>query len=267
LLPFLFLETLNFERFQEGRVSLRVSIRNKSRLNGYVIAPFIAVIPALIDLDSAQELDRKKMAQKLLKIIIQKLPVDKNGDLVFDIDEAQELHNNAVRMLGKAIGVGVLTTFAEVDVADLADKSSVTSVDELEKVERTVYNESGTAQNLFNTDGNIALEKSILNDEAAMSTMVFQFQTFFNCLLKAFNPNPKKMEFCLEFLNTTIYNYKDLSKLYKEQVQLGFSKMLPQVALGHSQSSILAKAYLENEILDLNSVFLPPQSSNTMSGN
>jgi len=29
------------------------------------------------------------MAQKLLKIIIQKLPLDKNGDLIFDPDEAQ----------------------------------------------------------------------------------------------------------------------------------------------------------------------------------
>jgi len=48
--------------------------------------PFMAVIPYLIDLDAAQDLDRKKMAQKLLKIIIQKMPIDKNGDLVFDID-------------------------------------------------------------------------------------------------------------------------------------------------------------------------------------
>jgi len=29
------------------------------------------------------------MAQKLLRIIIQKLPLDKNGDLIFDVDEAQ----------------------------------------------------------------------------------------------------------------------------------------------------------------------------------
>jgi hypothetical protein len=50
---------------------------------------FISVIPAIIDLDAAQDLDRKKMAQKLLKIIIQKMPLDKNGDLVFDVDEAQ----------------------------------------------------------------------------------------------------------------------------------------------------------------------------------
>jgi hypothetical protein len=48
-------------------------------------------------------------------------------------------------MLSKAIGIDVLTTFADVTVADLADKSSTTTIDELEKVERTVFNNSGTA--------------------------------------------------------------------------------------------------------------------------
>jgi hypothetical protein len=52
--------------------------------------------------------------------------------------------------------------------------------------------------------------------------------------------------------------------VYKEQVQLGYSKMLPQVALGQSQSMILATAKFENEILDLVSIFTPPMSSNTM---
>jgi hypothetical protein len=205
------------------------------------------------------------MQQKLLKIIIQKMPLDKNGDLIFDVDEAKELHNNAVNMLGKAIGIDVLTTFADVDVADMADKNTTTTVDELSKVERTVYNESGTAQNLFNTDGNIALEKSILNDEASMNNLVLQFEAFLNDLLTPFNKSPKKLCYKVQILPTTIYNYKDLAKLYKEQTQLGYSKMLPQIALGQSQSSILANAYFENDILDLVNVFIPPMSSNTMS--
>lgn len=236
----------------------------KFNIGGVDYPIFMSVIPHLIDLDAAQDLDRKKMAQKLLKIIIQKMPLDKNNDLVFDVDEAAELHNNAVKMLGKAIGIDVLTTFAEVEVADLADKSSVTSIDELEKVERTVYNESGTAQNLFNTDGNIALEKSILDDEASIYGLILQFEEFLNELLKPFNKNSKKLFFRVEILPTTIYNYKDMAKLYKEHVQLGYSKWLPQVALGKSQSSILATAKFENEILDLANVFIPPMSSNTM---
>ena len=237
----------------------------KFNINGEDFPAFASVIPAIIDLDSAQDLDRKKMAQKLLKIVIQKMPLDKNGDLVFDVDEAQQLHNNAVRMLSKAVGIDVLTTFADVDVADMSDNSTTTATDELEKVERTVYNEAGVSQMQFNTDGNIALEKSILNDEASLYNLIQQFESFLNTLIDRFNTAPKKIYYRVQILTTTIYNYKEMAKLYKEQMQLGFSKMLPQIALGQSQSSILANAYFENDILDLINVFIPPMASNTMS--
>jgi hypothetical protein len=250
----------------QGWYLLDVKNTVKFNLNGEDYPSFISVIPAIIDLEEAQELDRKKMAQQLLKVIIQKMPMDKNGELIFDVDEARALHNNAVSMLGQAIGIDVLTTFAEVDVADLADKSTTTSVDELMKVERTVFNEAGVSQMQFNTDGNMALEKSLANDEASMSNLLVQFQLFLNELLEPFNKNPKKLYYRAEMLNTTIYNYKELSKLYKEQMALGFSKILPQVALGQSQSSILATAYFENEVLNLNELFTPPASSATTSG-
>jgi hypothetical protein len=67
-------------------------------------------------------------------------------------------------------------------------------------------------------------------------------------------------------LETTQYNYKEMSKLYKEQTQLGYSKMLPQIALGHSQSFILNSAIFENEILHLSSIMIPPLMSSTLSG-
>jgi len=236
----------------------------KFNINGEDYPAMIQVIPAIIDLDAAQDLDRKKMAQQLLKIIIQKMPLDKNGDLIFDVDEAKELHNNAVRMLGKAIGLDVLTTFADVDVADMSDRNTNTTADDLKKVERTVYNEGGISENLFNSDGNIATDKSVVNDEAAMLNLILQFEDFLNMLLKPFNKSPKKVFYRAQILKTTIYNYKELSKLYKEQMQLGFSKFLPQIALGQTQSSILANAYFENDILDLVNVFIPPLMSSTM---
>lgn len=227
---------------------------------------FVPVIPAILDLDDAKKLDKDKMAQQLLKIIIQKMPIDKNGDLIFDVDEAQALHNNAVSMVGDSIGLEVLTTFADVEVADMSDRSNVNSVDQLTRVERTVYNEAGVSQMQFNTEGNIALEKSIANDEATMMDLIYQYKDFAAGLLKPFNKS-KKLRYNFEILPTTIYNYKDLSKIYKEHTQLGFSKLLPQIALGHSQSSIIATADFENEIMKLNDLFIPPQMSSTMSGN
>ena len=254
----------DFQGDSAGWYMLNPNYAFKFNINGSDMPILASVIPAIIDLDEAQELDRKKMAQKLLKIIIQKLPLDKNGDLIFDPDEAQQLHNNAVKMLSRAIGIDVLTTFADVDVADMADRNTTTTVDDLEKVERTVFNEAGISQMQFNTDGNIALEKSIANDSAMMTNLLGQFEWFMDMLLFNFNKTPKKIYYQVSILPTTIYDYKELSKLYKEQTQMGYGKMLPQIALGLPQSQILATAFWENDLLNLVTVFVPPLTSNTM---
>ena len=248
----------------EGWYLLDVNATIKFNINGDDAPMFMSVIPALIDLDEAKDLDKKKMAQELLKIIIQKMPVDKNGDLVFDVDEAQQLHNNAVAMLKKAIGIDVLTTFADVQVADMSDNRNTATTDDLERVERGVYNEAGISQMQFNTDGNIALEKSIRNDEASLYNLILQFEGFINDVIEKYNKKPKKYYYRAQILTTTIYNYQDMAKIYKEQMQVGFSKMLPQIAMGQAQSTILANAYFENDMLDLVNVFIPPMMSSTM---
>ncbi len=254
----------DFQGDTAGWYMLNPDYAFKINMNGSDMPIMASVIPAIIDLDEAQELDRKKMAQKLLKIIIQKLPLDKNGDLIFDTDEAQQLHNNAVKMLSRAIGIDVLTTFADVDVADMADRNTTTTVDDLEKVERTVFNEAGVSQMQFNTDGNIALEKSIANDSAMMMNLLGQFEWLMDKLLINFNKSPRTVYYQASILPTTIYDYKELSKLYKEQTQMGYGKMLPQIALGLPQSQILATAFFENDLLNLVTVFVPPLTSNTM---
>jgi hypothetical protein len=206
------------------------------------------------------------MAQQLLRLVIQEMPLDKNFESVFDIPEIQAFHNNAVQMVGDAIGMSVLTTLANVKVEDLSDRGNMSSADQLDKVERTVYNEAGVSQMQFNTDGNLALEKSIANDEATMLDLLLQFEKYAESLLDFVNKNTNRLHFKVSMLPTTIYNYKDLAKVYKEHTTLGFSKLLPQVALGHPQSVVMATAYFENDMLHLEDIFIPPQSSNTMSG-
>lgn len=227
--------------------------------------PFISVIPLIFDLEEAREIDRKRSLQSLIKLLVQKMPLDKNDDLVFDIDEAAQLHKNAVRMVKDAIGVTVLTSFADVEVEDLAESNASTNQNDcLQRIERQIFNESGVSQMLFNTDGNIALEKSQVNDESIMYNLIAQYEVFLNTLVDDFNTNSSKYYFSLFILPTTCNNYKELSKMFKEQMQIGFGKMFPQLAMGISQSCILANAYFENDILDLVNVFIPPLMSSTM---
>lgn len=245
----------------EPGTSVKVSLNSSDSTD---FPPLVGVIPSIIDLDNAQALDREKTMQQLVKIIVQKLPLDKNGDLIFDVDEAKDIHNNAVNMLRRGVGIDVLTTFAEVDKIDTRDTNSNTTKDDLEKVERTVFNNSGISQNLFNADGNLAVSNSIIVDAASIQDIPLQFSSLLNRIIEKFNRS-KHYEFRGTVLDTTWFNYQELAKMYKEQASLGYSKMLPQIALGHSQASILSTLLFENQVLHLAEIMIPPMQSSVMS--
>ena len=76
----------------------------------------------ILDLDAAQDLDRPQAITTTFKDNRTKASINKNNDLVFDVEEARDIHNNAVEMLSRAIGVDVLTTFADVESFALSDK-------------------------------------------------------------------------------------------------------------------------------------------------
>jgi hypothetical protein len=141
--------------------------------------------------------------------------MDKNGDLIFDVDEARDIHNNAVAMLKRAVGIDVLTTFADIEKIDTKDSNSATTTDDLEKVERTVFNNAGISRNLFNADGNLAVTNSILVDEASIRDIPLLFRRFLNHVIAKYAKNNRYV-FKVEMLETTQFNYKELAKLYKE---------------------------------------------------
>jgi len=106
-------------------------------------------------------------------------------------------------MLKRAIGVDIVTTFADVESIDLSDKNTRMNQDDLNKVERTVYNALGMSKNIFNTDGNLSLEKSILEDEATVRNLLLQFETFFDRIVAAKVGAQKKIRDRFYMLETT----------------------------------------------------------------
>ena len=164
------------------------------------------------------------------------------------------------------VRVDVLSTLADVSVEDMADTGNVSSVDQLEKVERTVYNEAGVSQMQFNSEGSVALGYSVSNDEGSLSGLISQFEEYVEDMISPLNKQiKKKLYYRVNILPTTVYNYKEMASLYREQTMLGFSKLLPQVALGMSQSVVIATALFENKMLKLDDIFTPPQMSSTIS--
>ena len=111
----------------------------------------------------------------------------------------------------------------------------------------------------------MALDKSIANDEAIM------FMLFVN-KIQAFVENELRRRFetaeiglICDFPRITIYNYKDMADLFKGQAMYGYSKRLPAIATGQSQSSLMASIEYENEVLGMADIMKPLQSSTTQS--
>ncbi len=227
---------------------------------------FSHALPQIIDLDDLQGIQKKKAESQLLKIMVQKIPLDKNGEFIFDMEEAKAMHANAVRMLARAINVDVLTTFADSELLDLEERRTNASVDN-ERWERSTFSELGISQQLFATEGNIALEKSILNDESIAMQLILQYQDWLNYVLhNKFIQNNTEYTFDIWFPRLTQHNRADMARLYKEQAALGYSKILPALALGQSQSNLISTLLFENEFLNLGSIMEPVKMASTQSG-
>lgn len=247
-----------------GWILLDMNRSFKFNFNDEDIPPFLYAIPDIIGLDEVEDLEKEKLLQQIQKILIQKFELDQNGQIPFTMKELQQLNQNAVDMVGDAVGVSVLSTVAEVSLEDLATSNGTESQNNLEAAQNSVYNALGISANLFNTDGNLALEKSIIIDEAYIKPLLLQFEQFFNRYLE-WKFNKKDLKFRMKMLLTSIFNSSDMSSKYENLAKIGFSRFLPMVALGHTQKEVISMAKLEQQIMQLDAYMLPPFSSNTMS--
>lgn len=227
--------------------------------------PFFAtVIKSIEDLNEYKGIEKALDKQELKKILLQRIPMDSNGELLFTLEEAEEIHKAAVKMLRNNPDVDVFTSLAETEILDLQD-SKQANRDNLEKIERSFYNEAGVSKNLFASDGTTALDYSQVADFALAYDMSKIFATFLS-----YHSNRKFVDkkFFLEvtILPITHYNREKIFELYLKGAQYGYSKIMAGVAAGIKQSNLLNLNTLENDYLDLASKMVPLQSSHTTSG-
>ena len=226
---------------------------------------FMNAIIDLIDLKEYKNIEMERDKLALFMLLVQKIPMTNEGDFVFDVDEARELHANAMKMLNKNEQVDVLTTFADMEMINLEQSRQLTR-DNLQKVERGVYNETGVSRMLFATEGNISLEKSIKGNEAIVRYLTQMYSIWLTHITNLVIRSGSKYYFEVFLPPITIFNEDEKRQEYTHQASLGYSKLLPGIVGGIKQSSLLSLLRFENEILDLNSMMTPLKSTHTQTG-
>lgn len=225
--------------------------------------PFLPVIPATLQYDAAVDTEAERAVDEIRKILVQKIPHLNDGTLLFEPQEAEVMHNGAVQMLASNKTVSVLTTYADVDaVTSKTSNDTVTAF--LENMVQNIYAKTGTSQELFSPKGAEALQLCIANDMAMMMILGNKFARFLSHIINKVFGNAN-ISFNYNILPVSYYNQADYITDAFKLAQSGYSFLVPCAALGISQNELMDLKELENEVLDLDNVLIPLQSTYTQS--
>lgn len=225
--------------------------------------PYINIIPSIIDYDDYIELEKSRDEDEIKKILIQKIPHTTDGKLVFEPDEAEEMHVGAVEMMRENKNVNVLTTYADVDVAS-SQTTTETSRNNIEKIYKVVYGQAGITPELFASTGSLTADKSIKKDLAFMMSICKKYDLFITEILNKLFSNPQ-ISFNYKILPVSYFNETDYVNNTHKLASSGYSFILPALGLDLSQREITSMKNLENDALKLREKLIPLSTSYTES--
>lgn len=226
---------------------------------------FLNVIPATIEYDEAVASQRERDAEEIRKIIVQKIPHLNDGRLLFEPDEAEEIHMGTVGMMKGNKNVSVLTTYGDVDAiasSAVADRTN----DTLTRMEQNIYAQAGVTGQVFASTGSASLQTSLNNDLALMMHLANKFSRFLTNHLNDLFSNGN-ISFKYQIMPISYYNDTAYADSAFKLVGSGYSALLPALAFGLSQKDIVSLKDLENDLLKLGDKLKPLQTSYTQSSN
>ena len=226
---------------------------------------FLQIIAAELEYIDAKDINRERDLEEIRKILVQHIPHLQDGGLLFEPEEALEMHKGAVEMTKKNENLSVLTTYADVD-AIVSKTSNDNSLNSVDKALANIYAESGSSSQLFGTDSNLSLSTSILNDMALMMVLAQKLEGFVTSIINEKYGN-SNVSFTYKILPITHYNQKDYVETSLKLANSGYSFILPALAMDISQRELGNIKDLENDVLKLKEKLQPLSTAFTETGN
>ena len=226
---------------------------------------FLNIISAELEYDDAKDINRERDLEEIRKILVQKIPHLQDGGLLFEPDEALEMHKGAVDMTKKNDNLSVLTTYADVD-AIVSKTSNDNALNSVDKALTNIYAESGSSSQLFGTDSNLSLSTSITNDMALMMILARKLENLITSIINERFGN-SNVTFTYKILPISYYNQKDYVETALKLANSGYSFILPALAMDISQRELGNIKDLENDALNLKEKLIPLSTAYTETGN
>lgn len=223
---------------------------------------FLSVIPKTLEYEATVALEVARNSEEIRKIIVQKVPHLNDGRLLFEPDEAAEIHQGTVQMMRGNDNVSVLTTYCDVDA--VVSKTATEQSALVEQAEHNIYAQAGVSDQIFASNGSSTLESSIKNDISLMMYLAHKFERFVSKIIndKFANSN---ISFRYVILPVSEHNEQKYIDTTFKMATSGYSFLVPAVAQGFTQRDFLSLKELENDVLKLGEKMKPLSSGFTQS--
>lgn len=220
---------------------------------------FINIIPAALNYDEAVEVEKERDLEEIRKIIVQKIPHLNTGELLFEPDEAEVMHKGSVGMMKGNKNVSILTTYADVD-AIVSKTSSDAVSDNLEKTRLGIFFEGGVSKEIFSPTSNLTIGYSLKTELALMMTFAVKISNFITQLINDYF-GKKNISFTYKILPITYQNETEYITDALKLANVGYSFLLPAIAMDLNQSQIIGIKDLENDFLKIGEKLIPISAS------
>lgn len=249
------------QRWQELASPTSFAIKCNNDILDYSLPPFAGILREVYDLEDYKELKMTKTALENYAILVMTLGLNAEGEWQIDLEKAKEFWRNLDSVLPEEIG-SILTPMPINKIS--FEKSNTGDTDTISEAEQNLFSAAGVSSLLFNNDkaSANALVLSIKADQAMTFGIVKSIEDAINRYIQA---QSYGKNFKVTFLDCSPFNRKELGDSYLKACQYGIPMISYYAASqGLNQSELDCMSFLENDVLGLNEMFRPLQSSSTM---
>lgn len=249
-------------RWQELDCPTSFAIKCNNDILDYSLPPFAGILREVYDLEDYKQLKLTKTTLENYAMLVMTIGLNDEGEWQIDLDKAKEFWRNLDAVLPEEIG-SVLTPM-KIDKISF-EKSNTGDTDTIAEAERNLFSAAGVSSLLFNNDkaSANALSLSIKADQSLTFGIVKSIEDAVNRFIQS---QSYGKNFKVTFIDCSPFNRKEMADSYLKACQYGIPMISYYAATqGLNQSELDCMSFLENEVLGLNEMFKPLQSSSTIS--
>lgn len=236
-------------------------------IQGGVAAPeTIALLNGALQTENVKKNMELKDDLDTVRIIHGRIPSDRDGNIKMSSVDAHRFQQSLSQ--GLPDGIAVTVTPFDLENVPLNGAGASKAFDNLKDSQRQLLNSSGFAPQMFGDDTNSsnAIKLSITRDMTWLYKFVLPvFTNYYNYILSKVKTE-SGAKWRVTFLEQNYFDMKEDTTRFKDAVTLGGSRTDYLASIGMSPLEIYNKLYMEQNVLDIDSIMKPKEMSYTMSG-